>query len=142
MFHRARHFLTRLGLAAARGLRPQRSVLVTVYLPHDPRAIITGYTPGTPLILADQFDLDLTPRLADTALLERVFARDTGGRDDVVLGRIFEALNDYPEPGDEHLTARWYGGGHRSLSVGDVVALGPRHYACAAIGWEPIMQPD
>ncbi|APE37120.1 hypothetical protein BOX37_27910 [Nocardia mangyaensis] len=115
---------------------------MTVYLANDPLAMLTGYTRGTAVTLADRFDLDLTPRLADTALLERVFARDTGGPDDVVLGRIFDALNDHPEPGDEHLTDRWYRGGRRSLSVGDVVALGPRHYACAAIGWEPIARPD
>ncbi|MBW0275348.1 hypothetical protein ATM97_29165 [Nocardia sp. MH4] len=142
MFHRARRYLTRLGVVAARALRRHRSVLVTVYLANDPLALITGYTPGTALTLADRFDLDLTPRLADTALLERVFARDTGGPDDVVLGRIFDALNDHPEPGDEHLTTRWYSGGRRSLSVGDVVALSGRHYACAPIGWEPIAAPD
>lgn len=141
MFHRARRCITRLGLVAARAQHPQRSVLVTVYLANDPLAMLTGYTRGTAVTLADRFDLDLTPRLADTALLERVFARDTGGSDDVVLGRIFGALNDHPEPGDEHLTTRWYSGGRRSLSVGDVVALGARHYACARIGWEPIAPP-
>ncbi|MGW5922133.1 hypothetical protein ACWFPY_24350 [Nocardia fluminea] len=142
MFHHVRRRLARLVLIAVRTLRRRRSVLVTVYLANDSLAMLTGYTSGTPLTLADRFDLDLTPRLADTALLERVFARDTGGPEDVVLGRIFDALNDHPEPGDEHLTARWYRGGRRSFSVGDVVALGPRYYACAAIGWEPIARPN
>ncbi|WP_328715352.1 hypothetical protein [Nocardia salmonicida] len=142
MFHHARRHLAQLVLIAVRTLRRRRSVLVTVYLANDPLAMLTGYTSGTALTLADQFDLDLTPRLADTALLERVFARDTGGPDDVVLSRIFDALNDHPEPGDEQITARWYRSGRRSLSVGDVVALGPHHYACAAIGWEPIARPD
>lgn len=106
MFPHARRRRARLVLIAVRTLRRRRSVLVTVYLANDPLAMLTGYRPGTALTLADRFDLDLTPRLADTALLERVFARDTGGPDDVVLGRIFDALNDHPEPGDEHLTAR------------------------------------
>ncbi len=128
MFHRARHARARRWSVSRRRYRPNAPVLVTVYLSTDPHSMIHGYQPGEVVLLADRFLLDnahLAPGSDETAPLERIFA----------------ALNDHPRHEDADHTRRWYGRGHRSLSVGDVVAIGRRHYACTPVGWRHVTPP-
>ncbi|MFI5501103.1 hypothetical protein ACIA5E_18750 [Nocardia asteroides] len=101
-------------------------MLVIVYLSTDPHSMIHGYRPSETFLLADRFLLD-NP--------------DTSSEDTVVLERVFAALNDHPRYDDADHTRRWYRRGHRSLSVGDVVALGIRHYACTPHGWRHVPPP-
>lgn len=98
-----------------------------------------GYTPAASVTLADRFALDISMRTADFHILQRIF--DAALDDQVVLDRVFAALNGHPDDGDEALTDRWYGQRRRSLSVGDVVALGTRHYACTPVGWQHVPPP-
>ncbi|MFJ2834285.1 hypothetical protein ACIO52_02870 [Nocardia sp. NPDC087230] len=133
MFHRARHHRPRRRSVAAR-TRRARTRWVRVYL-GDIDTIFFGYTPDKPLSLADRFALDISMRDADLELLQRILD------DHVLLDRVFAALNGHPNHGDEALTDHWYGLGHRSLSVGDVLALGSRHYACTPTGWRHVPPP-
>lgn len=137
MFHRARHHRPRRQFVAAR-TRRARTRWVRVYL-GDIDTIFFGYTPDKPLAFATRFVLDTAIREADLEILQRIC--DAAFDDQVVLDRIFAALNGHPDHGDEALTDHWYGLGHRSLSVGDVVALGSRHYACTPTGWRHVPPP-
>ncbi|MGW5315498.1 hypothetical protein [Nocardia thailandica] len=104
--------------------------MITVYLAADPHSMIFGYRPGDTYLLADRF------------LLTDPDPGPTGAADDhAVLDRVFAALNDHPRPGDIEHTRRWYRRRHRSLSVGDIVALDYRHYACTPIGWHHVPPP-
>ncbi|MFE7720814.1 hypothetical protein ACFU44_17420 [Nocardia rhizosphaerihabitans] len=128
MFHRTRHFRARSRFVRRLRRRPAPPLMVTVYLSTDPHSMIYGYRPGDTFLLADRFLLDNPGH--------------TGGIDDcAVLERVFAALNDHPRHDDIDHTRRWYRRGHRSLSVGDVVGLGPRHYACTAVGWRHVPPP-
>ena len=49
---------------------------------------------------------------------------------------VFEQLN-IPTP-QYNWAIEYRRSGHRSLSVGDVVALGETAWACASVGWTPI----
>ncbi|MGW0252405.1 hypothetical protein ACWDYH_37830 [Nocardia goodfellowii] len=138
MFHRARHARARRAFVH-RQTRRARLRWVTVYLATDTRAFAVGYTLSTPIRRGDRFALDCSVREADFDVLQRIF--DASFDHEVVLGRIFAAFNDMPEHGDEPITRRWYRARHRSLSVGDVVALGSSHYACASLGWHPVPPP-
>ncbi|NKX91587.1 hypothetical protein [Nocardia coubleae] len=96
--------------------------MITVHLAADPRSTIYGHRPGDPYLLADRFLLD---RLGDTD-------------DFAVLDRVFAALNDHPHPADVEHTRRWYRHGHRSLSVGDIVTIDHRRYACTPWSWDTL----
>ncbi|MEU3010064.1 hypothetical protein [Nocardia asteroides] len=137
MFHRARHHRPRRRFVAAR-TRRAHTRWVGVYL-GDIDTVFFGYTSYKPLALAARFALDTSMREADLELLQRIY--DAAFDDQVVLDRVFAALNGHPDHGDEALTDHWYGLGHRSLSVGDVVALGSRHYACTPTGWRHVPPP-
>lgn len=83
------------------------------------------YRPRDHLVLAYTCTLTGSATTTDAEFLERVFAM----------------FNDHPDPnfsGDAAHTAAWYDSGLRSLSVGDVVAIDGRHYACDSHGWVPL----
>lgn len=108
-----------------RALHPTRrsEIRVRVYLNTATTAMLTGYRPGASLALAYAYLMPIDRPTTDKVLLERVFA----------------AFNDHPEHDDDHThTDAWYATPLRSLSVGDVVALDDRRYACASVGWIPI----
>ncbi|MEV0688386.1 hypothetical protein AB0I35_31460 [Nocardia sp. NPDC050378] len=123
MFHRSRHAWVRCSFIRHLSRHRAAPVTVTVYLSTHPHSMLHGYRPGDTMVLADRFLLHKSePRAGDDALLER----------------IFDALNDHPHPADAQHSRRWYRRGNRSLSVGDVVAVEDRDYACAAIGWRRV----
>ncbi|MGW6421438.1 hypothetical protein ACWF82_02080 [Nocardia sp. NPDC055053] len=136
MFHRARHARPRRRFVAAQ-TRRAHILWVSVYLGDD--SFFGGYTADTSVTIADRSALDISMRTADFQILQRIF--DAAFDHQVVLDRVFAALNGHPDDGDEALTDRWYGKCHRSLSVGDVVALGTRHYACSPVGWQQVPPP-
>lgn len=137
MLHRARHARPRRRFVAAQKRRA-RTVWVSVYLGSDD-SFFGGYTPDSSVTLVDRFALDISMRTADFQILQRIF--DAAFDHQVVLERVFAALNGHPDDGDEALTDRWYGQRHRSLSVGDIVALGTHHYACSPVGWQHVPPP-
>lgn len=101
-------------------------VQVRVYLNTDLTAMLTGHQPGAPMTLAYTY---------------RVRA-DRADTDEILLERVFAAFNDHPEHDDDHPHTRaWYTNGFRSLSVGDVVGLDDRHYACRSSGWTAAPAP-
>ncbi|MFE9324051.1 hypothetical protein ACIHDR_41550 [Nocardia sp. NPDC052278] len=114
--------------ALSRAVHPTRrsEVRVRVYLNTATPAMLAGYQPGASLALAYAFRIPIDGPTTDEVLLERVFA----------------AFNDHPQRDDDHThTDAWYSKRLRSLSVGDVVALDDRAYACASLGWTPIPAP-
>ncbi|WP_174189653.1 hypothetical protein [Nocardia barduliensis] len=126
--HRARRTL-----AALRAALAPRPTQVRVYLNTDPTALLTGYLPHTPVALAYEFVLRVDP---------------TTATDKVLLERVFAAFNDHPEHDDDQIhTDTWYAkgmravAGLRSLSVGDLVGLDDRHYACRSSGWTRVTTP-
>jgi hypothetical protein len=99
---------------------------VRVYLNTDPTAMLTGHRPAAPMPLAYTYRL-------------RADRTDT---DEILLERVFAAFNAHPEHDDDHRhTDAWYANRFRSLSVGDVVGLGNRHYACRSSGWTLVAAP-
>ncbi|MEU2258164.1 hypothetical protein ABZ540_33890 [Nocardia xishanensis] len=114
----------RLLHAVHRWLQPQ--VTVTVWLNDDSDAISVGFRPGARLVLAYRYTLPAATTGTDSLLLERVFA----------------AFNGEPvHPDDERHADAWPTKGLRSLSVGDIVAIDNRYYACESVGWTPIPAP-
>ncbi|MFI9410120.1 hypothetical protein [Nocardia gamkensis] len=131
--NRARRALRALRDAVSAPAPHPGEVWVRVYLNTDPTALLTGYRPDAPVTLAYTYLLRADP-VTDT--------------DAVVLERVFAAFNDHPEHADDQIhTDTWYAKGMqgvtglRSLSVGDIVELDDRHYACASTGWSPVPTP-
>ncbi|MET7772053.1 hypothetical protein [Nocardia sp. NPDC005366] len=131
--HRARRALRALRDAVSSPALHPGEVRVRIYLNTDPTALLTGYRPDAPVTLAYSYLLRVDP------------AADT---DAVVLERVFAAFNDHPEHDDDKIhTDTWYANGMRgvtglrSLSVGDLVALDDRHYACQSLGWTRVPAP-
>lgn len=122
MFHRARHSRARRRFIGRLRRHHTLPLMVTVYLATRPHSMTHGYRPGGTYVLADRFLLDHPGDAGYFGILDRVFV----------------ALNGHPRPADIEHTRRWYRRRHRSLSVGSVVALDHRHYACAATGWRPV----
>jgi hypothetical protein len=59
-----------------------------------------------------------------------------------MLERIIAAFNGFPEHPDDHAHAdAWAAKRQRSLSVGDVVTIDDRHYACESTGWARTSTP-
>ncbi|WP_141810591.1 hypothetical protein [Nocardia bhagyanarayanae] len=113
--------------ALQRWLTPGPTLTVTVLLNQDSDALLSGYLPGARLALAYHYTLPAATTGSDQLLLERVFA----------------AFNDHPvHPDDQHHADAWTAKRLRSLSVGDVVALNDRYYACASVGWMSIPAPS
>ena len=98
---------------------------VTVYLNDGPYQFF-GFDPSGParLRLVARFGVELAAHVPTDHLAAGV------------LEIVFEQLNiDRPQ----HRWARDYRAvGYRSLSVGDVVAVGETAWACAAVGWQPL----
>lgn len=119
------HYLPRiLRVRVHARLRVLTRVRVRVFC--HPGPIPDHYEPGTPLVLA----------YTGTLTAER------GTTDHQILRRVYAMFNDAPtEPGDAEHTRAWYDSGLRSLSVGDVVALDDRHYACEPTGWSAVPAP-
>ncbi len=125
--HRPPMLHARLALRAARRwLTPGPRLTVTVLLNQDPDTLFSGYLPGARLILAYRYTLPAV----------------TAGEDRMLLERVFAAFNDQPVHPDDQLHAdAWAAKRLRSLSVGDVVAIDDRYYACAPVGWMSIPAP-
>ena len=109
--------------AAPRPTHLRRRVSVRVYLNTQASSMLDGYTPDALLVLAYSYTIPADNTLAHEQILERVFA----------------ALNGFPEhPDDRVHTEAWEARDHHSLSVGDVVVIGDRHYARNHIGWASV----
>ncbi len=125
--HRTPTGLRRLTRMLHRAFTQQRRpVTVRVFLNRDPHSLLHGYTPSAPLVLAYEYAVPTAGPSADAMILERAFA----------------AFNGHPEHPDDHAHAdAWADTRLRSLSVGDVVAIDDRHYACESAGWTRITAP-
>jgi hypothetical protein len=88
------------------------------------------------------YQTDHVLRLAQSATVAEIMGGSTIDWDDQrVLDRVFHLFNvgDDPDFGTPSPVAVSYRTRrNRSLSVGDVVMLDGRSYACAESGWEPI----
>jgi hypothetical protein len=95
-----------------------------------PLGMLDGYAPDHPVALVAELHLPTTG----------VAPMDAAS----TLATVFRLFNvgDDPEFGtpDPH-AIEYRSRGNRSLSVGDVVAVGDRHFACARISWDPIDPP-
>ncbi|GGM67677.1 hypothetical protein GCM10012275_42840 [Longimycelium tulufanense] len=107
----------------------QPSGRVRVYHNLSPAAMVFGYGRTDRCVLVYAYDEPIpTPAPSDLDRLERIFELFNVGKD--------------PEFGTPDRRAVDYRArGNRSLSVGDVVALDDRVYACAATGWVAIAPP-
>ncbi|MFF3228898.1 hypothetical protein ACFYV7_39340 [Nocardia suismassiliense] len=120
----SRSVLTRVIARLARSLQPARGPRISVHLNQDRSALERGYHAGDPLTLVYRDRLPaLTPGITDRVILDRVFA----------------AANDCPaSPDYEQLAHHWASHGLRSFSVGDVVVIGRRAFACQRFGWDQL----
>ncbi|WP_327118872.1 hypothetical protein OHB12_11700 [Nocardia sp. NBC_01730] len=125
--HRPPTGLRRLTRALRRTLtRHRHAVTVRVFLNRAPHSMLDGYTSAAPLVLAYEYTIPAGRAPADAVILERVFA----------------AFNEHPEhPADQAHADAWADKWLRSLSVGDVVAIDDRYYACHSVGWTRITAP-
>ncbi|MCC3328307.1 hypothetical protein [Nocardia abscessus] len=119
--------LRHLTRALRRAFTPhRRGITVRVFLNTNPRATLHGYTRAAVLDLAYDHTVPTEDAADDDALLERAFA----------------AFNGYPDRPEDRVHAdAWTDNRFRSLSVGDVVALDDRYYACQSRGWVRIPAP-
>ena len=87
-----------------------------------PTGMLDGYQPGDPIV--------------------RVFTyqADPAGRDpEQIAEEAFAICNGHPRDADgEELARRYYGRELRSLSKGDVVAVGEARLAVGRVGWTPV----
>ena len=85
-------------------------------------AVLDGYTPGDPMV--------------------RVFtyqAQPCGRTPEQIADRAFSAFNGYPLDADDTAVSRaYYQRQLRSLSVGDIAAVGEAGLAVAKAGWTPV----
>ncbi|WP_406274514.1 hypothetical protein OH799_01315 [Nocardia sp. NBC_00881] len=125
--HRPPTGLRRLTRTLRRAFTPhRRAVIVRVLLNSAPHSLLHGYTPAPPLILAYEYTIPVGGAPADAVILERPFA----------------AFNGHPERPDDNAHANaWADKRLRSLSVGDVIAIDDRHYACQSVEWTRITAP-
>lgn len=138
MFGRAHH------PRARRRFRPQpsgtalRQLCVTVYLATEPRTMLRGYQPGMTLVLTDRFLVNVSARNTDVEILHDAFEPSF---DDRAVTEHANAVRDGLPDTYDHSTRRGYSPARRRLMVGDVIALGSRHYACTALGWLHVPPP-
>ncbi|MFE9575356.1 hypothetical protein ACFYO1_03140 [Nocardia sp. NPDC006044] len=118
-----RSVLTRIIARLTPPLRAPHCPRISVHLNQDRSSLERGYHPGDPLTLVYRHRM---PALAPATT------------DRVILDSIFLAINDCPAPGYDHLDHHWAALGLRSLSIGDVVVIGRRAYACQHFGWDRI----
>lgn len=89
--------------------------------------MLDGYVIGQPLVLVAQYDADEGRMVSDT--LTKAYDLFNIG-DDPAFGT--------PDP----RAVAYRAAGNRSLSVGDVVQVGGRWFACARRGWEFTAAPE
>ncbi len=99
--------------------------------------MLDGYEPQHPVTLVAE--LDFTE--ADVPSFEPPFGSDS---DQAVLNAVWILFNvgddpDYGTPDPRAVIYRMRR--NRSLSVGDVVSIDGRWYACRSVGWESIDPP-
>ena len=116
-----------------------RQLCVTVYLATEPHAMLRGYPPGMTLVLTDRFLVDVSARDTDVEILHDIFEPSFDDR--AVSDHANAARDGLPDTYD-HRTCRGYSPAHRRLMVGDVAALGSRHYACTSLGWLHVPPPS
>ncbi|MBW0275350.1 hypothetical protein ATM97_29175 [Nocardia sp. MH4] len=128
---------------ARRRFRPQpsgtalRQLCVTAYLATEPHTMLRGYPPGMTLVLTDRFLVNVSARNTDVEILHDMFA----SFDDRAVTEHANAVRDGRPDTYDHSTRRGYSPARRRLMVGDVIALGSRHYACTALGWLHVPPP-
>jgi len=109
---------------------------VRVLLNQNPMAMAYGYKIGDQLQLAVEYVADNVNPLS---LITRRFDGLVPAAMAAVLEDAFEQLNiDNPQTWWAQLYRE---NRHRSLSVGDVITVGDRAYACAAVGWSEVPMP-
>lgn len=98
---------------------------VEVYLNQEVEtSLLWGYRDGDRLVLAITFDVwPINPESRPWDVLEDVFSQLQHGVSDTALTQVYA------------------GGGHRSLSVGDVVKLDGDAYAVESVGFAYISSP-
>jgi hypothetical protein len=117
-FDRYRHTLLRWA---------RRPVGIRVFHNLSDRAMLSGYL-GQPAVEVLTYHEPPTARTCDVDLVESAFQLCNVGDD--------------PEFGDPDQRAiRYRNRGNRSLSIGDIVAVDGRFYACQRIGWRRITEP-
>jgi len=107
----------------------QRHRQVRVYLNQNTECFMYGHRPGDQLVLAVSWDEpDFIPTLRGPERLQWKFEPEFR-----LLGKVFGELNrDNPA----FAWGRKYrDDGNRSLSVGDLVIIGDRPFACEGFGW-------
>ncbi|MBF6339804.1 hypothetical protein IU450_28515 [Nocardia abscessus] len=105
-------------------LRP--AATISVFLNVDGPSMRRHYHRGAPLLAAYEYTVPAAKVWSDELMLERAFA----------------TFNGHPQHLDDHAHAdAWAAQRHRSLSVGDVVAIDNRYYACERFGWARIPSP-
>lgn len=87
-----------------------------------PTGMLDGYQPGNPVVRVFAYQAGAAGR-APEAMAEDTFA--------ICNGHPYDA-------GGEELSRRYYARELRSLSVGDVVAVGEAALAVARAGWTPV----
>ncbi|MEV0853758.1 hypothetical protein [Nocardia fluminea] len=115
-----------------------RQLCVTVYLSTEPHAMLRGYPPGMTLVLTDRFLVNVSARNTDVEILRDIFEPSFDDR--AVSDHATAARDGLPDTYD-HRTHRGYSPARRQLMVGDVAALGSRHYACTSLGWLHVPPP-
>ena len=90
---------------------------------HDrPTGMLEGYQPGHPMVRVFTYQAD-----------------PAGRRPEDLAEEAFAICNGHPhDPGGEGLARRYYERELRSLSKGDVVAVGEAGLAVASAGWTPV----
>lgn len=111
-------------------------------------AMINGYRVGDDVVVVAEYDVEVADpdRAAiDVSVLEDAFDRFNVGDDPLfTLAQRVHVLN--PEavpvpPGVDTLAFVYRQRKNRSLSVGDVVEIDGRAYACAKVGWTRLQGP-
>ncbi|MDU0293754.1 hypothetical protein [Saccharothrix longispora] len=105
----------------------RRPVTIRVFHNLNDRALLVGYQ-GQPVAEVLAYREPPTSRSRDVDLVESAFQLCNVG-DDPEFGQ--------PDP----RAVRYRHRGNRSLSIGDIVAVDGRFYACQRIGWRRIPQP-
>ncbi|NUT99186.1 MAG: hypothetical protein HOY78_44995 [Saccharothrix sp.] len=117
-FDRCRHTLMRWA---------RRPVRIRIFHNLSDRAMLSGYL-GRPVVEVLAYQEPPALRTRDVDLVEAAFQLCNVG-DDPEFGR--------PDPRAIGYRRR----GNRSLSIGDIVAVDGRFYACQRIGWRRIAEP-
>ncbi len=87
-----------------------------------PTGMLDGYQPGDPIVRVFTYQAD-----------------PDGRHPEQIAEEAFAICNGHPaDPDGEELARRYYGRELRSLSKGDVVAVGEAGLAVGRVGWTPV----